>query len=81
MVETVRGRGGGMRLAKAPNEINLGEVVRASESDFNMAECFDGASNRCALTHQCQLRGALMAATEAYLAVLDGRTLDQLLGS
>lgn len=79
LVETVRGRNGGMRLRKAPAEINVGAVVRSTESDFFMAECFDRASNACVYAPACALKGVLFAATEAYLAVLDGVTLEQLL--
>jgi Rrf2 family nitric oxide-sensitive transcriptional repressor len=79
VVETVRGRNGGLRLKLAPSEINLGAVVRATETDFYMAECFDPTSNRCPLSHNCRLQHTLAAATAAYLAVLDGQTLESLL--
>src|SRR5689334_12473819 len=48
LVETVRGRNGGLRLKREPADINIGAVVRESESDFYMAECFDGEHNTCA---------------------------------
>ena len=78
LVETVRGRNGGMRLGRDPAEINIGEVVRGSESDFYMAECFDAASNSCQLAPACALKGVLGSATAAYLAVLDAVTLADL---
>jgi Rrf2 family nitric oxide-sensitive transcriptional repressor len=78
LVETVRGRNGGMRLGRDPADINIGEVVRSSETDFYMAECFDAASNSCALAPACALKGVLGAATAAYLAVLDAVTLADL---
>lgn len=75
LVETVRGRNGGLRLKREPADINIGAVVRHSESDFYMAECFDPANNACTLTPHCALKGVLGAATAAYLKVLDGVTL------
>ncbi|MES2323587.1 MAG: Rrf2 family transcriptional regulator [Pseudomonadota bacterium] len=78
LVETVRGRNGGMRLGRDPADINIGEVVRNSETDFYMAECFDAASNSCSLAPGCALKGVLGAATAAYLAVLDAVTLADL---
>lgn len=79
LVETVRGRNGGLRLGKAPEDINIGAVVRQSESDFFMAECFDTDHNTCVLDGNCYLKVKLKEATEAYLQVLDGLTLARLL--
>jgi Rrf2 family nitric oxide-sensitive transcriptional repressor len=79
IVETVRGRNGGLRLNREPGDINIGQVVRAAEGDFFMAECFDLASNTCVHASACILKGVLHNATEAYLAVLDGVTLADLL--
>lgn len=74
-VETVRGRGGGVRLAVPPEEINIGTVVRQTEDDFNIVECFSSTANQCVLSPVCGLRGALNQALMAYLAVLDQYTL------
>ncbi len=79
MVDTVRGRNGGLRLKRAPADINLGAVVRNTETDFYMAECFDPAHQGCAHAAACGLKGVLAAATAAYLAVLDGVTLADIL--
>ena len=79
LVETVRGRNGGLRLNKEPADINIGEVVRATESDFYMAECFDLANSECIYTPSCALKGVLRTATAAYLDVLDAVTLDGLI--
>lgn len=79
IVETVRGRNGGLRLKLSPAEINIGAVVRETESDFFMAECFDRANNTCPLTPNCKLKSALGQATQAFLAVLDKVTLESLL--
>ena len=79
IVETVRGRNGGLRLARAPAEINIGTVVRETESDFFMAECFNKDNNTCPLTPDCQLKAKLGQATAAFLAVLDTVTLASIL--
>jgi Rrf2 family nitric oxide-sensitive transcriptional repressor len=79
IVETVRGRNGGLRLKREPADINIGAVVRETETDFFMAECFDHANNSCPLTPNCKLKSALGQATQAYLAVLDKVTLESLL--
>jgi len=78
VVETVRGRNGGLKLGREPAQINIGAVVRSTEPDFYMAECFDRNKNLCVLTSSCTLKGVLGSATAAYLAVLDGVTLDDL---
>lgn len=77
-LENVRGRGGGLRLARAPDKIGLGDVVRSMEPDFTMVECFDAMTNRCAVTGPCRLRGMLSRALKAYFAVLDEYTLADL---
>jgi Rrf2 family nitric oxide-sensitive transcriptional repressor len=79
-LETVRGRGGGLRLARPPERIGVGEVVRAMEEDFTMVECFDPRTNQCVITGPCRLRGALSRALKAYFAVLDEYTLADLAG-
>ncbi len=78
LLETTRGRGGGMRLSQAAASINVGTVVRQTETDFNMVECFEPGSNHCALIQNCRLKGVLHQATASYLAVLDGVTLADL---
>lgn len=78
-VTTIRGRNGGLRLAREPVQINIGEVVRHTETDFHIASCFDPASTGCIYSPACALQGALGKATGAFLAVLDGLTLEQTL--
>lgn len=78
-VDTVRGRGGGLRLACAPESIRIGEVVRHTETDFRMAACFDRGNSSCLLTPACALKNVLGAAIGAYLEVLDGTTVADLL--
>lgn len=77
-IDTVRGKGGGMRLRLPPERINLGRVVRDMESDLALVECFD-ADNRCVITPECGLRNVLGEALRAFLAVLDGYTLADIL--
>ena len=78
LLETTRGRGGGMRLMRAPQDIALGAVIRATETDFHLVECFDPATNQCRLSRHCGLKGVLSQAMQAYFAVLDGVTLADL---
>ncbi|NMM27106.1 MAG: Rrf2 family transcriptional regulator [Glaciimonas sp.] len=79
MVETIRGRNGGLRLNKEPADINIGEVVRNTETDFFMAECFSPGNFQCSYASDCTLKSILHAATTAYLNVLDGVTLENLI--
>jgi Rrf2 family transcriptional regulator, nitric oxide-sensitive transcriptional repressor len=78
LLETTRGRGGGLRLVRPASSIQLGNVVRATESDFTMVECFDPAQNQCCLDLHCGLKGVLTRAMQAYFEVLDGVTLADL---
>jgi len=75
VLETTRGRGGGLRLLKAPSEIRVGDVLRSSETDFRLVECFDAATDTCTLTPSCRLKKVLRSALRAYFAELDGVTL------
>lgn len=77
-LETSRGRGGGLRLLRPAADIRLGEVVRMTEADFQLVECFDTAGNTCRMGGRCRLQSALGQAMEAYLAVLDSVTLADL---
>lgn len=77
-VETVRGRGGGLRLARPSEEIAIGDVVRAMEEDFRIVECFDREANTCCIAPACRLKRLLKEALEAWIAVLDGATLADL---
>lgn len=75
---TVRGRSGGMQLARAPEKIRIGDVIRAMEPDFRVVECFDIESNQCAITASCGLRGILSGALKAYFEYLDRFSLADL---
>jgi Rrf2 family transcriptional regulator, nitric oxide-sensitive transcriptional repressor len=78
-VESIRGRSGGIRLRQPPAKIVIGDVVRTTEENFYMAECFDKANNQCAITATCQLKHLLSEALNAYLTKLDSATLLDLL--
>lgn len=77
-LETTRGRGGGMRLLVPAKDICLGDIVRATETDFHMVECFDAAQNQCRISPHCKLKMVLHQATQSYLAVLNTTTLADL---
>ncbi|MDK1493168.1 Rrf2 family transcriptional regulator [Sinorhizobium sp. 7-81] len=80
LIRTVRGRHGGMRLGRASSEISVGDIVRACEPDFAVVPCLEaGAGTVCALQPACVLKRALAAAAAAFLDVLDGYTLADLL--
>lgn len=76
LVETTRGRAGGIRLAKAPETIGVGALVRATEAEFSLAECMQAQGDTCcAISPACRLKGMLHEALAAFLAVLDKYTL------
>ncbi|SFE71684.1 Rrf2 family transcriptional regulator [Alteribacillus iranensis] len=78
LVESIKGRNGGIRLAKDPADINIGWVVRQTEDNLSLVECFDETNSACVLTGHCRLRGVLKEALNAYLTVLDSYTLEDL---
>lgn len=77
-VETVRGKGGGFRLARAPEDIRIGDVVRDMEPTFELAECFRPDGSRCVLLPGCGLKRMLTDASRAFLDSLDRHTLADL---
>jgi Rrf2 family transcriptional regulator, iron-responsive regulator len=78
LMETVRGRKGGVRLAKAASEITLYDVVRVTEDNFAMAECFESDTAECPLIDSCSLNTALYKALNAFFAVLQDYTIEDL---
>jgi len=78
-VETVRGKGGGMRLARAPEKINIGDVVRGAEEDLALVECTQHDAPPCPIAPACRLRGLMEHALSAFFEVLDRQTLADLL--
>lgn len=77
-VEAVRGRNGGIRLARPAAQIGLGDVIRATEDNFNLAQCFEEGDLSCPLVANCGLNQALHEALDAFFKVLDGYTLADL---
>jgi len=77
-LDTVRGRGGGIRLGRPPRDINIGQVVRETEDTLDVIGCL-GRRGYCRIERVCVLRGVLHDAIEAFLAVLDGYTLADLI--
>lgn len=78
-IETLRGKGGGIRLAHAPKEIIVGDVVRHTEETLEIVECFAPDNENCLLLPGCRLKTALNEALYSFLATLDLYTLADLL--
>ena len=74
-IHTLRGKGGGIRLARPPEDILISEVLQVMEPDFNLLECFNPAEDRCVITRVCSLKPALFEARNAFFAALDKYTL------
>ena len=74
VLRTQRGRAGGFTLGRPAAEIRIGDVLRLTEPDFEMVECF-GARNACTITGNCRLPEVVNAALAAFMAVMDGHTL------
>lgn len=77
-LETTRGRGGGLALARKPAEISIGEVFRKLEADVPVAECFADVDNTCPLTNACRLKTAISDALDAFYSHMESITLDAL---
>ena len=74
-INTIQGRHGGIILAHEPADINIGEVVRKTEPNFHIVQCFDVQNGRCTISAGCRLKGALGEAFRAFMDVLDQYTL------
>ncbi len=79
LLKTTRGKGGGVRLARDPAEVSIGEVVRATEPHFHLVECFDPEAPTCSVLNDCRLKGVLGEAMRAFFSVLDRYTLADML--
>jgi len=77
-LDTMRGKHGGIRLARAPEMINIGEVIRHTESTMDIVECFS-EQNTCVICDSCVLRSIIAEALAAFMTVLDGYTLADLM--
>lgn len=78
-IKTTRGKGGGLVLARDPEQINIGDVVRHTEIGFDIVECFNPATSACPIVPACALRRVLREATSAFMTVLDGYTVADVL--
>jgi Rrf2 family transcriptional regulator, nitric oxide-sensitive transcriptional repressor len=72
---TTRGRRGGLKLSRPAKEILVGEVVRSTEPDFDLLECFNPATDKCVISSTCSLKSAIFRAQAGFLDVLDKYTL------
>ncbi len=81
VIETVRGRNGGVSLAKTPEEVNVGEIIRVTEENLILVECFSEETNTCPITAACRFKRILQQGLMAFLSVLDGYTLADLIAS
>ena len=78
-VETLRGKGGGVRLARPPAQIRIGQVVRDMEAELGVVECLQQDGGHCVVAPACRLKSILQDATDKFLAELDGYTLAEVL--
>jgi Rrf2 family transcriptional regulator, nitric oxide-sensitive transcriptional repressor len=75
LVSSVRGRHGGLRLNKPPDQINVGALIRRTEREWDLVECFDLDTNTCPIEPVCGLKQTLKEAQRAFIGVLDDHTL------
>jgi len=78
IIETIRGRTGGLQLALPASEISVGRIVRLMEADLSIVECFQGEKGTCIITPACRLKSIFAEALDAFLNVLDQYTIDHL---
>ncbi|MGI4812279.1 MAG: RrF2 family transcriptional regulator [Janthinobacterium lividum] len=74
-IEAVRGGGGGVRLARSPGSITIGEVIRCTETDMFLVECLDRSGHSCRIGTACILKGAMREALASFMQTLDRYTL------
>jgi len=89
LIESTRGRNGGVRLARAPDTISVEQALRATEDNFDLVECMGGTKNYCVISGACKLSGVFDEALAAFFAVLrqtsladlvkDGKLIEKLL--
>lgn len=79
-IVTVRGKGGGMRLARAPHQINVGDLVRDMEDNMDIAECFSAEHQNCPMLPACTLKSVLAEARQSFLATLDFYRVSDIMG-
>lgn len=81
LLKSIRGRSGGLRLGKDPAEITVADVIRVTESSFNLAECFNQKKNTCPIYLTCALKRILGEASGQFMSVLDNYTMADIVGS
>lgn len=79
-IETIRGRSGGLKLARKAGKINIGEIVRKFEEESALVACFPSGGGGCLITPACRLKSALANALDAFFDTLDQYTLEDLAG-
>lgn len=78
-IKAIRGRSGGLVLDRDPAQVNIGAVIRKTEADLAIVECFNSETNHCILHSNCKLQHVLSEALHAFLSVLDQYTLEDLI--
>jgi len=81
VINTIRGRSGGIRLAKPANKIIVGDIVRYMENDLAIVECFPNGAGGCQITPACQLKNVLKEALDSFLYILDQYSIHDLVSS
>lgn len=74
-IETTKGKGGGIKIAKGTEKLRLGELIKQLEPNMNMVECFDAKTNTCRITGSCQLKHYLFEATQSFINTMNKYTL------
>ncbi|MBT6032369.1 MAG: Rrf2 family transcriptional regulator [Kordiimonadaceae bacterium] len=77
-LDTIRGKNGGFRLGKEPKDINIGALIRYTEDDLSIVECFSGTDGRCTLVNNCSFSHVMQEALQAFLSTADKYTLEDL---
>lgn len=74
-IETTKGKGGGIKIAKDATKLRLGDLIKQLEPNMNMVECFDANTNTCRITGSCQLKHYLFEATQNFINTMNKYTL------
>ncbi|MGM9988250.1 MAG: RrF2 family transcriptional regulator [Bacillaceae bacterium] len=77
-IKSIKGRYGGLQLGREPKDINLGELLRTTEGDFHIVECFF-TNNACTMSGNCKLKGLLNTALNNFLKEFENRTLEDII--
>ncbi|WP_372654234.1 Rrf2 family transcriptional regulator [Halobacteriovorax sp.] len=81
LIDSFKGASGGIKLALSPEEINIGKLVRQTEPDFHIVECFAPSTNKCKISPSCKLKQILNESTSSFLNNLDKYTLKDILSN